>query len=341
MAGRDNAPYQISSVDRLVGLVIVVALILLAVVVVRHFRETAPAHEALAYHTLLTRSYGIAKGADIRLAGISVGKVESIGLEKSGQVRIDFHIDRDYRRFVTRGSYLKIASTMGLAAIMELTKLNFVSNAESSALLPPGSRVDTAEPVDLADTLSADEIAILADNVKAIIANLAMLSRTMARNQELISSSLSNVGEITMEIRDSVRSLPDIVDSATTGFAAWEKAGTDLYTVIDDVSGDVRQVGTNSVKASDKIDAALGELHRLIAQLNTVMQRMQEGADQVPLILSEARALIQGANRLTERLNRHWLLGGEAPKKPMFAPSIHPVGEPMPPLEDLGGDVGK
>lgn len=341
MVDRHNAPYQISHVDRLVGLVIVVALILVAVVVVRHFRTTAPAHEALAYHTLLTRSYGIAKGADIRLAGISVGKVESIGLEKSGQVRIDFQIARDYQRFVTRGSYLEIASTMGLAAIMELTKLNFVSNIGSSELLPPGSLVETAEPIDLTDTLSAEEISILAENVKSIIANLAVLSRTMAHNQELISSSLSNVGEITVEIRDSVRSLPDIVDSATTGFAAWEKAGTDLYTVIDDVSGDVRQVGNNSVQASGKMAAALGELNRLIVRLNAVMQRMQEGADQVPLILLEARALVQGANRLAERLNRHWLLGGEEPKKPMFAPSIHPVGESMPPLGNPGGDGRK
>jgi len=340
MAGKHKAPYQISYVDRLVGLVIVVASILAAVAVVRHFSATPQVQETLPYHTLLKRSYGIVNGADIRLAGISVGRVAEIDLESSGKVRIGIRIDREYRRFVTRGSYLEIASSMGLAAIVELTKLNFVSNSENSEPLPPGSLIKTVEPVDLTSTFNAEEIARVAENIKSILANLALLSQTMARNQELISSSLTNVGEITVEIREAVDSLPTIVDSATTGFAAWEKAGTDLYTVINDVTGDVRQVGKSSVSASDKMDQALGEMAQLIAQLNAVMQNMRESADQVPLILSDAHALIEGANRLTERLNRHWLLGGKPASKPPYSPGIHPVtGELPTPLESE--DSGK
>ena len=334
MAAQPKAPYQISHVDRLVGLVIVVAAILVAVAVVRHFSATPQVRQTVSYYTLLKRSYGIVNGADIRLAGISVGRVAEIGLEASGEVRIGIRIDPEYSRFITKGSYLEIASSMGLAAIVELTKLNFVSNSESGELLPPGSFIETVEPLDLATTFSAEEIARVAENVKSVLANLAVLSEAMARNQALITSSLTNVGEITVEIRDAVASLPTIVDSATTGFAAWEKAGTDLYTVIDDVSIDVRQVGKTSVSASQNMDQALGELNRLIAQLNAVTERVRESADQVPLILTDAHALIEGANRLTERLNRHWLLGGKEPAKTPYSPGIHPrTGELPTPLE--------
>ena len=59
-----------------------------------------------------------------------------------------------------------------------------------------------------------------------------------------------------------------------------------------------------------------------------------------PLILSDAHALIEGANRLTERLNRHWLLGGKPASKPPYSPGIHPVtGELPTPLES--GESGK
>ena len=182
---KTNIPYQVSGIDRLVGLAIVVALILASMATVRHFRETAPLDEVIHYHTLLKRAYGIAQGADIRLAGISIGKVGDVVLERTGKVRLEIRIERKYQEFVTRGSHLEIASTMGLAAIVDLTKLNFVSNPETDELLSPGALIETVEPMDLADALNSSEIAKMAENIKTILASSAELSAAMARNQEL------------------------------------------------------------------------------------------------------------------------------------------------------------
>lgn len=323
---KKNAPYQISRIDRLVGVVIVVALILVAIGMVRHFRESTPISASVEYHTLLQRSFGITKGADIRLAGISIGKVADIVLQKSGKVRLDLQINRSYQEFITAGSYLEIASTMGLAAIVELTKLNLVSNPDNTNLIPPGSYIETAEPADLSEAFNAHELTKVGNNIKTILENISQLSESMALNQELISQSLTNVNEITLEVKDAVEALPDIVDSATSGFAAWENAGTGLYTVINDVSGDDKKVGENSVEASDKLESALDEMKQLVSQLNAIMKRMRESADQVPEVISDAHALIEGANRLTDQLNRHWLFSGKQTKDESFyTPSIHPV----------------
>jgi ABC-type transporter Mla subunit MlaD len=195
-------------VDRLVGLVIVVALILVAATLVRHFRDTGSQLRHLAYHTLLSRSYGIAKGADIRLAGISIGKVSEITLQANGKVRLELRIAPEHQGFVTRGSYLQVASSMGLAALVDLTQLRFITNSQSEELLPQGAFIETAEPADLAESLNADEIEKIAVNVKTILVNLADLSEAMARNQDLVTSSLTNVNRITVEVHQALQALP-------------------------------------------------------------------------------------------------------------------------------------
>ena len=71
MIDKERVPYQISSLDRVVGVVIVIALLIAGVALVRHFRVIAvPTEDVIKYYSLLNRSYGITKGADIRLAGI-------------------------------------------------------------------------------------------------------------------------------------------------------------------------------------------------------------------------------------------------------------------------------
>ncbi len=299
MIDNERVPYQISSFDRIVGVVIVIALLVAGVALVRHFRVLAvPTEDVIKYYSMLNRSYGITKGADIRLAGITIGNVSRVRLMEDGRVRLTVKIAHEYQNFITEGSYLEVSSTMGLEAIVELTRLNFVSNRESKALMPDSSFIQTIEPTSLADTFNTQEVAKVAENVKAILVNLRELSGAVSDNQQVVSDALRNVGEATQEVRDAMRALPGIADSATKGFDAWEKAGTSLHWVIDDVSDDVREVSDNAVKASERLNTTLAELERLI----------------------------ELSNQLSDKLNRHWLLGddGGGKKRALYSPSIHP-----------------
>jgi ABC-type transporter Mla subunit MlaD len=329
VALRQSVPYEIGWIDRLVGLVIVMALVLLAVAIVRHFRGSGPEPQALDYHTLLQRAHGITQGADIRLAGIAIGKVGKLSLQRDGHVRLDLHFEPEYGAFITHGSYLEIASTMGLAAVVDLTRLKFITNLENDEPLPQGSLLKTVEPTDLAETFSTSELEKMTTNVKAILENLARLSETAAENRTRMAASLENIEGVSREVRYAITPLPDIVDSAKRGFGAWEKAGVDLHRVIGDAGQDVRQIGSSTVAASARLNEALGELRQLVAGLNQVAQRVQQSADQMPQILSDAHALIAGANRLIDQINRHWLLGsGGQETRPIYSPSIHPPAGP-------------
>jgi ABC-type transporter Mla subunit MlaD len=299
MIDNERVPYQISSFDRIVGVVIVIALLIAGVALVRHFRVIAvPTEDVIKYYSLLNRSYGITKGADIRLAGITIGNVSRVRLMDDGQVRLTVKIFHEYENFMTEGSYLEVSSTMGLEAIVELTRLNFVSNRESKTLMPDSSFIRTVEPTSLSDTFNTAEVEKVAENVKAILENLRKLSGAVSDNQQVVSDALRNVGETTQEVREAMRALPGIADSATKGFDAWEKAGTSLHWVIDDVSDDVREVSDNAVKASERLNSTLAELERLI----------------------------ELSNKLSDKLNRHWLLGddGTDKKRTLYSPSIHP-----------------
>ena len=117
MTAHSAPPFNIRHLDRIVGLFLSVAIILAAGGILLILQmKTELYQDGYAFHSILTKTHGIAVDSQIKLSGIAIGKVRSVALRSQGDVRIDFVITHKYRAFLTQGSYLDVAGSFGVGA---------------------------------------------------------------------------------------------------------------------------------------------------------------------------------------------------------------------------------
>jgi ABC-type transporter Mla subunit MlaD len=322
---QSSQPYEVSMVDRIVGLTVLIMVVLVLTTIVLRYQKIGLGEKLLDYHTLLNRSYGIAPGSDIRISGIAIGTIGAVNLQRGGGVRVDIGISSKYREFVTQGSHLEIGSSMGLAAMIGSTGLDFVSNEATRELLEEGAEITTIQPVELGETFSDDEIRKVAENIKTLIENLRQISDGIDRNQELIASSIEDIGDITQDIRRTTETLPGLINTVESGFATWQRAGQSVYDVVEGAGDDIIASSSNIRGSSDRLDQILAELQTLSQHARLIVQRLDSGTEELPDLISEGHSLIKNTNEITDRISNHWLLGGDATGgsiQPL--PGLHP-----------------
>jgi ABC-type transporter Mla subunit MlaD len=329
MVERSDEPYRITWVDRLVGLFVVGALVLVGLGVVLRYQQIGPGPKTTAYHTRVDRAYGIVRGADVRVSGIPIGRIDSVVLEKGGGVRIDFSVARRFRSFVTVGSRLKVGSSIGIGALIGGTGLYLVPG-EGEDLLPAGAYIETLTPAELTETFSDVELEKMARNIKELLENLRAISEAVKGNQDTIAESVTQVNRITTELHGAVAALPPMMGAVETGFAAWERAGEDVSRVVAGSGAEIESAAINSRRAAEQFRRTLGALEDLVAGLDTLVATVQPGAERLPLLLADAHALVTSLTELTRKLERHWLfaVGAGRTGRPPVPPSLHMLSEP-------------
>jgi len=337
MRKSDSEAYAVTSSDRFIGLLVVLAAIGVVVGLVLRAQEIGPGETTLAYHTTMGRSFGIVQGGDIRLSGISIGKINRVSLLDDGRVRIDMRIAEDYQRFVTRGSYLEVSASIGLAAVLGNIGLNLVTNP-GSPMLEEGALIETLETPGLAEVFSEQEVGRVADNVKALLENLRVVSESVAANREMITEALQSMAEISKGMQQTVEMLPNMVNTVETGFETWREAGSQVGAVVQDSGEDIRVVAADARVASGQIKDLLHELTVLAQRAERIVANIELSAEELPVLISDSHALVRSAHDITDRVNRHWLLGGG-----QSGPGIPPVHltHPAPPLLEPAPQTGR
>jgi len=306
----ESEAYAITPADRFIGMLVILAAVGIVVALVMHAQEIGPGEKTLAYHTKIGRSFGIVQGGDIRISGISVGKINQVSLLDDGRVRVDMRISQAYQRFVTQDSYLEISASIGLAAVLGNTGLNLVTNPDSSVILEEGSLIETREAPGLGEVFSDQEIARVAENVKALLENLRFVSASVASNRAMIADALQSMGELTEGMQQTVAMLPTMVQTVETGFETWREAGSQVGLVVQDSGEDIRAVAADARVVSGQLKGLLQELTVLAQRADRIVANIELSAEELPALISDGHALVRGANDITDRVNRHWLLGG-------------------------------
>lgn len=338
MRKSEKEAYAITPTDHLIGLLVVLAAIGIVVALVLRAQEIGPGEKTLAYHTILARSFGIVQGGEIQLSGITVGKIQQVSLMDDGRVRVDMRISEQYRRFVTAGSHLEIGSSIGLAAMLGSTGLNLVPGETSDELLPEGSLLQTREPASLADVFDEQEIGRAADNIKVVLENLRVVSESVAANRQIIAETLQSMTAISEGLQRTVDMLPNMVETVNTGFDSWRDAGSQVGSIVSESGQDIRAVAADARVASAQLKVLLRELTGLARRADSIVADVQMSADELPALVSDSHALVRGANEITDRINRHWLLGGDRAGRAHTPPYLaHPAPPPpkssQPPTE--------
>jgi phospholipid/cholesterol/gamma-HCH transport system substrate-binding protein len=249
---------------------------------------------------------GLVAGAEVRLAGTRVGRVESVALSSRSDgrpaVRVVLQLDRAVAERIRGDSEAAIA-TAGLLGD-QLVEISMGTDAAQP--LAEGAEIRTLSPFDLGVMVTRGSEAL--DSI-----------RDLARNLDgLVGDFRKSMGE--RHLADTFGALADIVDEVHSGKGTLHSLIYEPYkgSAVQNLEGSLASLA--SILA--EVEHGDGVLHSLVyekpseqdvvlqileagAKLNTILGRIEQGDGTLGLLLNdptlyeELKRLVGGANRST------------------------------------------
>lgn len=302
MAEDHNIAVEIRNRDRMVGFFFTLGFLVLIVMLVVNRQQVGEFDTKLPYHTLVSRSFGLAPGADVELSGVVIGKVREVELQRDGKIRIDLDLFQRYQEFYTTGSYLEVPPVRGVSEMLATADIDFVHNPESNTALEPGSLIQTIEPTVLADALKRLELSELADRVQLIF-----------DNTEKIVSNLQGTTEHWSE-----QDFSEMISNTNDATAGLAEAAVSVNQLLQRMNSIAEQVEDRSDRIPEIMSASedlVRSANALVGQVSEILDRVNANSGRVQRVLLRSEELLETTNDLTQKLNNHWLLGGDQPPK--------------------------
>jgi phospholipid/cholesterol/gamma-HCH transport system substrate-binding protein len=289
-----------------VGGFVLVALALLAVAILSLSSQRGiftPRYRLVAFYDKVG---GLVPGAEVRLAGTRVGRVETVrlGTRPDGRpaVRVVLQLDRAVAERIRGDSEAAIA-TAGLLGdqIVEVSM-----GTDAAQPLADGAEIRTLSPFDLGVMIARgsealDSIRSLAHNLDAVVGDF----RT-SMGERQISATFVALSEIVGEVRHGRGTLHSLIYEPYKGSAVQnlEASLTSLASILHEVEHGHGVLHALVYERPSEQDVVM-QMLEAGAKLNTILGRIERGEGTLGLLLNdptlyeEVKLLVGGANRST------------------------------------------
>lgn len=263
-----------------VGILTVLTLVA-AIYIYRFASKTAGSGKGYVVYALMEDATGIAKHSHVRIAGIPVGSIESIRLEK-GQARIDIRIDSEVALYED-ASVAKVASSL-----LGEYFLSIAAGTEGRQRLVDGDQIKVVTGAISTDDIMREVDSIAKDvkkvtkalaasvgteqgqkNIEDTLANLAevtdALNQTVRENRESLRNIFVNVERITAEGRPEVKEILENVREATSEIRQLVARGEEGQPT---QPGEVRQIIEKVNRASTNLESALKNIDEISGRMD-------------------------------------------------------------------------
>ncbi|MFE3229210.1 MCE family protein [Nocardia sp. NPDC059228] len=252
------------------------------------------------YHALFTNASGIKPGEEVKVAGVVVGKVDSVDFAADGLTNVGFTVEDTVDILCSATAAIKYKNLIG-DRYLELTV-----QPDSSGILPAGTtipqtRTHPALDLDalvngfrpLLQGLDPDETNKLAgslvevlngreQSVASIVEQLGALGNSVADRDEVIGRLIDNLNLVLKTINSRDKQFGGLVDGLqglVTGLNNDRGTLTDALQHIDDVSSQTAAILSDNRPA---IAADIDGLQRTAANLNASTDTLQLVLAQLP-----------------------------------------------------------
>ncbi|MDR0400177.1 MAG: MlaD family protein [Treponema sp.] len=319
--------FTIRYADRLVGVLIVIAVAALGTVI--FLLGSSQRWFAKDYHfiTYFDSAAGLSKNMAVQYKGFTIGRVKSFDLTPDDRVEVHFNIFDTYISRVRQGSLVDISiSPVGLG-----NQFLFYAGLGSEQI-EEGSVIPIASSPEGKDALSRglafiprqdDSISMILSQVNTLLASLDTLTRDLSGAFEgtgdtTLGRTLGNVEELSQgfsEIPDMLRGiLGDLAGNVDQIMESAEPILANLRLVSDDLSdpeGTVAQVLDSSGPVYANLTSMLESLSGAMASLEQTAAYVPAQLPQITVMLAELQAVLNSVEDvLTAVLNNPLLRNG-------------------------------
>ena len=338
--------FKIRFADQIVGLFMLIAILgIIGMLVMLGANQRWFAEDYLFWSTFKSAG-GLSVGMPITLRGFEIGKVNTISLNPSNLVDIQFAIYDTYYHKVLPNSVLELASSpLGLggglilhpgkgqgAPISELSYIPSLDLENGKRLVAKGL-VQIPEGEDLIGSVIG-KIGPILDEIKEtlVLVNGSISGKGEGPITEVLSSvadTVANVnsilaklntvleddvGDLLTDIQDLLRSVDTIAANLgeTTGAL---RDPTGLVTTLLDPKGSIATLLDDDNQLFNRIVMAIADLSDIIANLSDFTKFINNTQPQITGILEKGRAAIDQSKDVLEAVKNNPLLRGGIPER--------------------------
>lgn len=335
--------FRVRSVDRYVGLFVLLALILTLVALIfiaRGQKWFAKTSQYAAVFDKITQ--GVRPGTAVTISGVDVGTVESLKLNAQGDVEMVLGIYQNYRQHVRTDSMVTVSSTLLGAKTVEITE-----GSPGQPPMPPGGRLASMEPRELTDLLKGldlqeplRKVNQALENVNAATARLSSPRGELfsaLRNVEFVTTQLKtgqgNLGALLQDrkihqdltatlasLRRTAAHLEETTRAASEAsrefpllVAKVDRTVQEVPRILEDVQARTALVLDEAQKAAADVPEITGRLKEAAWDVKAVTGHLREAAPEIVPLLAATREGVEEAQEFLEGLKKHWLLRGLFP----------------------------
>jgi len=325
MKFRIRFAHQIVGAFILLGILAIAAILILMGVNQRWFAKN------YYYWSTFPSAEGLSVGMPIKLKGFEIGKVDTITLNRTNSVDVEFYIYDTYQTKVTPNSVLELtSSTLGLGGGLlfhpgkgpgePLPELSFVP----SLALPQGKELVRKGLVDVPQTedVIAGTIAQLSATLTEIDATIKIISATMGT----IDSSLKgeSVGPLAVVLNETavavgrINGVLEEMDGVVANLNAMTaefRDPTGLATRLLDPKGSMATFLDDENRLYDQVTGSVEELTAIIAQLADFTEYINSSQPQIAGLLEKGRSTLDQGKDVLEAVKNNPLLRGGVPER--------------------------
>jgi phospholipid/cholesterol/gamma-HCH transport system substrate-binding protein len=270
-----------------VGLGVIAAMLLLAFNI-----ESLPFLAGRKHAAALSEAGGLKSGDDVRIAGVTVGKVTSVGLERR-HVKVEFRVDKD----TTLGSKTSAAVRIKTILGQKFLALDPAGGGELSTEIPLSrttpaydvvdafsdlavntERTDTQQLATALDTV-ADTFRDSPEEVRAAVDGLGRLSRTIASRDAQLRTLLEHANGVTGVLSARNAEIVKLLGDGDLLLQELRKRRADIHTLLVSTATLADQL-TGLVRDNrEAIRPALQNLKNVLAVLQANQANLDRGIE--------------------------------------------------------------
>ncbi|GAA1796915.1 MCE family protein [Nocardioides hankookensis] len=235
------------------------------------------------YYAAFSESGGLKANDEVRIAGVRVGKVESVGLE-GDHVKVTFRVDTDSGFGKDTNAAIKVKTLLG-AMYLSLEPAGPGQLAEGDEI--PVER--TSSPYDVVDAFSglaqtseridtdqlAKSLGTLADltrntpeEFRAALSGVSALSSNIAKRDDQINTLLTNLDKVSTVLDDRDQDIVGLMKDSDVLFRALVARREAVHNLLVSTSGLSEELTTLIRQSRDDLKPALDHLENVLAVLN-------------------------------------------------------------------------
>ena len=273
--------------------VFAVVTIVAGLLIYRFVNKTTGAQGGYRVYALFRDASGVAKLSQVRIAGIPIGSVESIKLDKA-KARVDIRIKPDVPLYED-ATAAKVASSLLGEYYLTLTP-----GTEGKRQLVDGDEIKIVIEATTPDDIMKD-LQKIAQDVKKVSEALAATVGSDAGKDD-IKETLHNLALVTEALNDTVRANRDRIDNILVNVEnITGRSGPEIERILENVretTREVRELVGKPPEGADEKNA--GEVRQIVDRVNRASQNLENALKNIDTVTTRLERGEGTLGRLTK-----------------------------------------